>query len=195
MKIEFGHLCHGERNGRATTGKLPGMKRILAITLLLLAGTMSLALAKTPGEVDIGGTLREAPMQGLSGPSRILSEFRGKPLIINVWASWCGPCRMEMASLERLNRRYAGNQFTVIGISTDDYPDAAKAFLKQYKTTFSHFIDTRLFLENMLGADRLPLTLLVDAQGRVLAKYYGAKEWDSPETVEAIGKFFRVRMQ
>jgi thiol-disulfide isomerase/thioredoxin len=169
------------------------MKTILSLILLLLASTTPLALAKTPGEVDVGGILRDAPMQGLSGPSRILSEFRGKPLIINVWASWCGPCRQEMGSLERLYRR-GGNQFAVIGISTDDYPDAAKAFLQTYKTTFSHFIDTRLVLENMLGADHLPLTLLVDAQGRVLGKYYGSKEWDSPEAVEMIRNAFRIKM-
>jgi len=164
--------------------------------LLLLSATtpFALALAKTPGEVDVGEMLREAPMQGLSGPSRLLREFRGKPLIINVWASWCGPCRQEMGSLERLSRRYGQKHFTVIGISTDDYPDAAKAFLQKSGTTFSHFIDTRLFLENMLGANRIPLTLLVDAQGRVLGKFYGAKEWDSPEAVEVIRKAFRIQM-
>ena len=170
------------------------MKAILSLILLLLAGTTTIALATTPGEVEIGATLRDAPMQGLSGPSRLLSEFRGKPLVINVWASWCGPCRQEMGSLERLSRRYGGKQFTVIGISTDDYPDVARAFLKQSGTSFTHFIDTRLLLENMLGADRLPLTLLVDAQGKVLGKYYGAKEWDSPEAIEVIAIAFRIRM-
>ena len=169
------------------------MKLLFSLVLLCLLGTTTVASAATPGEVPIGGMLRPAPMQGLSGPSRELSEFRGKPLIINVWASWCGPCRAEMGSLERLARR-GGNKFTVIGISTDDYRDKAMAFLQQYKTSFSHFIDTRLFLENMLGADRLPLTLLVDPQGRVLAKHYGAKEWDSPETMEVIGKTFRIKM-
>ena len=169
------------------------MKLFLSCLLLCLLGTTPLASAATPGEVPIGGTLRPAPMQGLAGPSRELSEFRGKPLIINVWASWCGPCRAEMGSLERLAQR-GGNKFTVIGISTDDYRDKAMAFLQQYKTSFSHFIDTRLFLENMLGADRLPLTLLVDARGRVLAKHYGAKEWDSPEALQAVEKAFRIRL-
>ena len=169
------------------------MKTLFGLILFMLASMTPPALAKTPGEVDVGGTLREAPMQGLSGPSRLLSEYRGKPLIINVWASWCGPCRQEMGSLERLSRRYGGKEFTVIGISTDDYPEAAGAFLQKYRTTFSHFIDTRLFLENMLGADRLPLTLLVDAQGRVLGKFYGSKEWDSPEAAEVIRKAFRIR--
>jgi thiol-disulfide isomerase/thioredoxin len=168
------------------------MKLILSLLLFGLVVAGNLALAKTPGEVEIGGTLREATMQGLSGPSRKLSEFRGKPLIINVWASWCGPCQLEMASLERLSHSKAGKQLTMIGISTDDYPEAAKGFLKKNKTSFSHFIDSRLLLENMLGAERLPLTLLVDAQGRVLGKYYGAKEWDSREAMQLIGKTFHI---
>ncbi len=100
-----------------------------------------------------------------------------------------------MGSLQRLSRRYGGKQFDVIGISTDDYPDRAAAFLRQSGTTFSNFIDSRLVLENMLGADRLPLTLLVDAQGRVIGKFYGAKQWDSPEALEITGKAFHIRMQ
>jgi len=96
-----------------------------------------------------------------------------------------------MPSLERLNQHKGGLAFEMIGISTDDYPDAAKGFLKKSKTTFSHFIDQRLLLENMLGADRLPLTLLVDSKGRVLARFYGAKEWDTPEARALIDKAFR----
>lgn len=171
------------------------MKKFLPAILLCLAGMTSLAFAKTPGEVEVGGVLREAQMQGLSGPSKKLSDFRGKPLVINVWASWCGPCREEMGSLQRLSRRYGGKQFDVIGISTDDYPDRAAAFLKQSGTTFSNFIDSRLLLENMLGADRLPLTLLVDAQGRVIEKFYGAKQWDSPEALAITAKAFHIKMR
>jgi len=99
-----------------------------------------------------------------------------------------------MGSLERLSHRYSGKQFNVIGISTDDYRDRATAFLQKSNTTFSNFIDSKLLMENMLGADRIPLTLLVDAQGRVLAKFYGAKEWDSPESVDTIAKAFHIKL-
>lgn len=170
------------------------MKALLYLILLLLAGSMSQAFAKTPGEVEVGGMLREAKMQGLAGPSGKLSEFRGKPLIINVWASWCGPCRQEMASLERLSHRYGGQPFSVIGISTDDYPEAAEAFLKRSKTKFRQFIDHQLLLENMLGADHIPLTLLVSAQGQVLLKVYGTKEWDDAQALELIEKTFHLKL-
>ena len=68
-----------------------------------------------------------------------MSELRGKPLIINVWASWCGPCRAEMGSLERLSRRFNGKQFNIIGVSTDDHANAAAAFLRQAKVTFDNY--------------------------------------------------------
>lgn len=162
--------------------------------MLLLAATSPRAVATTPGEVDVGRMLRDAPMQGLSGPSRLLSDLRGKPLIVNLWASWCGPCYEEMSSLERLSKRHEGIRFTVIGISTDDYPDAARVFLQKPGTTFQYFIDTRLLLENMLGANRIPLTVLIDAKGRVVGTYYGAKEWDTPEALAVIGKAFGTRI-
>ena len=161
---------------------------------LFLAAVGALAQAATPGEVAVGAVLRDASMQGISAPSRRLSDFRGKPLVINVWASWCGPCRQEMGSLERLSRRFGTKQLNVIGISTDDYRDRALDFVKQSHITFSNFIDHELFLENMLGANRLPLTVLVDAQGRVLAKHYGAKEWDSPQSLDLIAKTLKIKL-
>lgn len=169
------------------------MFKNVLLVLLCVLGAASIAHSKTPGEVEIGGVLREAPMQGLSGKSRLLSDYRGKPLVINVWASWCAPCRQEMGSLEKLSHRFGGNQFNVIGISTDDFEDEAKAFLRVAKTTFSHYIDSKLLLENMLGADRLPLTILVDAQGRVLSKTYGIIDWDSPEARDKVAKAFRIK--
>ncbi|MEI8168470.1 MAG: TlpA disulfide reductase family protein [Rhodoferax sp.] len=170
------------------------MNKIYRCIVLSLALATVGAHATTPGEVEKGGTLREATLQGLTGPSRKLSEFRGKPLIINVWASWCGPCRQEMGSLERLSRSKGAQQFNVIGISTDDYPEAAKGFLQKAKTTFSHYIDSKLLLENMLGADHLPLTLLIDANGRILEKIYGAEAWDSPDAFKVISKKFNIKM-
>ena len=175
---------------RSTRSRLS--RAALAALIIWLSAVTNLAPAKTPGEVEIGQTLPEATLLGLNGPSRKLSEFRGKPLIINVWASWCGPCRQEMASLERLAWQGHASQFALIGISTDDYPDKARGLLKNTNATISHYIDRQLQLENMLGASQLPLTVLVDANGRVVEKVYGAKEWDGPEALRLIGKAFRI---
>lgn len=156
----------------------------------LLCGPSLAAPGGTPGEVKVGEMLRDATMQGLNGPTRQLSSYRGRPLVINVWASWCAPCRAEMASLERLAWGDLAERFTVIGISTDDHIDRAQAWLRRSNATISHFIDRKLELENMLGATHLPLTLLVDATGRVRAKVAGAREWDGPEARRLIEKHF-----
>jgi thiol-disulfide isomerase/thioredoxin len=162
--------------------------------LLGLAVANSSALAGASLEVPIGETLRDATLQGLNGPPQKLSAFRGRPLIINVWASWCGPCREEMASLERLAWSNQDRSFVIIGISTDDYADQAKGLLKHANATISHFIDTRLQMENMLGATRLPLTVLVDANGRVLQKVYGARQWDGADALRLIDDTFHLKV-
>jgi thiol-disulfide isomerase/thioredoxin len=148
------------------------------------------ARARTPGEVQVGQLLGEATLQGLNGPSRRLAQYRGRPVLINVWASWCGPCTQEMASLERLAWREDRVPFAVIGISTDDYPEKALAFLSRSNATIRHFIDHDLQMEHMLGASTIPLTVLVDANGRVLDKIYGARQWDSPEMMQRLAATF-----
>lgn len=170
------------------------MTKAIFLIVFWISGMSTSAFAKTPGEVEVGGVLREAPLYGFAGDYRKLSELRGKPLIINVWASWCGPCRAEMGSLERLSRRFGGKQFNIIGISTDDHADAAAAFLTQLNVTFDNYHDRDLLLESMLGASTIPLTVLVDARGRVLRKVRGSKQWDSPDALELIGKAFRQKL-
>lgn len=151
---------------------------LLSLVLLLIPDS---ATALTPGEVEVGKSLREATLDPLGGKPRKLSDFRGKPLIINVWASWCGPCRAEMGSLEALSKMDRKQQFRVIGISTDDDRKAALDYAKRAALSFENFIDHKLELENMLGANTIPLTLLVDAKGKVVARYEGRlapEAWD-----------------
>jgi len=170
----------------------------MQIFILFIFFTLTLStcvLAGTPGEVKIGDHLREATLQGLNGKTVKFSDYRGKPLIINVWASWCGPCRSEMGSLERLANRYNGKEFNLIGISTDDNGNAAAAFIKKSDISFDNFLDNNVFLENMLGANTIPLTVLVDANGRVLQKAYGAYEWDNPDIIDAIGEIFNIKLK
>ena len=168
--------------------------RVFIVTFFLTSILSTAVFAGTPGEVENGEYLREVTMNGLNAKSKKLSDFKGKPLIINVWASWCGPCRAEIGSLERLAQRYNGKDFNLIGISTDDYRSKAMAFIKQSEITFENFIDSKLFLENMLGANTIPLTIFVDANGRVLEKVRGSYNWDSPVAIDVIGKVLDIKL-
>ena len=165
---------------------------VFIASIVLLVSTSS--FARTPGEVTEGNVLREATLYGFGGDIIRLSELRGKPLIINVWASWCEPCRAEMGSLDRLYKRYGGKQFNLIGISTDDDSNAAFNFLMRLGVTFDNYADNKLIMENMLGADRIPLTVLIDADGRVLKKVRGFHQWDSPDTIKMIGGVFGAKL-
>jgi thiol-disulfide isomerase/thioredoxin len=165
----------------------------LGLCWCLLAGSSTLCAAEgesTP--VPIGQSLPDVAMAGLNGPTRQLSSFRGRPLIINVWASWCGPCKAEAASLERFAWSDAGKEYVVIGVSTDDDRYSAQRWLKQSNATLSHYIDARLVLERILGASHIPLTVLVDAGGRVVARFEGARDWDSAASETLIRDAYRA---
>lgn len=154
---------------------------------------LAAAGAAIAAPVAIGTRLPDARLDGLRVPARALASLRGKPLLINVWASWCGPCRLEMASLDRLARGH-GRQLNVIGISTDDERAAALGLLQATQIGFPNYIDANLVLENMLGANRIPLTVLVDAQGRVRARFYGSREWDSAASKALIARALAITL-
>ena len=177
--------------GRPSAGRRRNRRWLPAIAgfALLLSGANPAVAA--PGEVPVGATLPATKIRGLNGPDRLLTDLAGRPLIINVWASWCGPCRAESASLERLAWLDGGQHFAVIGISTDDDTAQAKAWLRHSNATISHYIDQELVLEHLLGASRLPLTVLVGADGRVLDRVHGAREWDSLESRRYLAEVFR----
>jgi thiol-disulfide isomerase/thioredoxin len=161
-----------------------------ACGLMLLTTPAVAAAPDAPAPVAVGRPLPDVVMAGLNGPQRSLSSYRGRPLIVNVWASWCGPCRAESASLERLSWSEAGSRYVVIGISIDDDRNAALQWLRFSNATVSHYIDSRLTLEHMLGASNIPLTVLVDAGGRVVARFRGARQWDSAESIRMIERAF-----
>jgi thiol-disulfide isomerase/thioredoxin len=159
---------------------------------LIAAPLPAAAAPERSAAVEVGHDLPDAVMSGLNGPRRPLSSYRGRPLLINVWASWCAPCRAEAASLERLAWSEAGSRYVVIGISTDDDRNEAMRWLKHSNATISHYIDSgpQWLLENMLGASTIPVTVLVDSRGRVVARFRGARQWDTAESIRLIEQAF-----
>lgn len=122
------------------------------------------------------------------GGQRTLSEWKGKVVLVNLWATWCAPCKVEMPSLDRLEAKLGGADFAVLPISLDRTgPDKPRAFLTSAGlSNLGLFLDSKNALMSVLRAQGLPLTVLLNREGREIARLAGPAEWDSPEAEAVI---------
>jgi len=126
----------------------------------------------------------------LSGNPVSLSDFAGKIILVNLWATWCEPCVREMPSLERMQARL-GDKITVVAISEDHggskavEPFIGRLGLKSVKT----YLDPKSAVERAFEVQGLPTSFLIDRKGRVLGRVEGAAEWDSPKLLETLESF------
>ena len=102
-----------------------------------------------------------------------LASFFGKPIILNFWASWCGPCKMEMPELQEFYEEY-GEEIHFLLVSVDDSVDTAKDFIEKEGYTFPVYFDTTSMGAYTYGASSIPLTFFIDAEGNLTAYYMGA---------------------
>ena len=124
---------------------------------------------------------------GNARPMR-LSAFRGKVILLNIWATWCLPCRKEMPALDRLQASLGGVDFEVVALSVDrDGPQAVKAFYRQTGIAQLHiYLDQSGEAMANLGVAAIPTTLLIDRDGNEIGRKIGPAEWDSPALVKEI---------
>ena len=123
-----------------------------------------------------------------AGRQHSLADFRGKVVLLNVWATWCEPCREEMPALDRLQAKLGGARFQVIALSVDQ-PGAAiahKFYSEVGIKALSLYIDPTAKAAFVLDAPGLPATLLVDRNGREIGRHLGAVKWDAPEVMERL---------
>ena len=112
---------------------------------------------------------RSLPVLGDNTSRRTLASFRGKPVVLNFWASWCTPCRQEAPLLERAQRRLAAHGGTVLGITYRATTPDARAFVRRYGLTYPSLRDVDGKLAEDYGTRALPETFVIDRQGRVRA--------------------------
>jgi thiol-disulfide isomerase/thioredoxin len=141
-----------------------------------------LALHETPVAVPTISFADEA------GAPRSLADFRGKVVLLNIWATWCVPCRTEMSTLDRLQAVLGGPDFEVVALSIDrGGPEVVRRFFDEIG--IQHLavnIDTTTGAAFELGAVGLPATLLIDRDGMEVGRVIGPAEWDSEEMVSAL---------
>jgi thiol-disulfide isomerase/thioredoxin len=128
-----------------------------------------------------------------AGNRRTLADFRGRNVLLNVWATWCVPCRVEMPSLDRLQVKLGGPKFIVLALSVDSGGAAAvsKFYAELGLKALEIFVDHSLQVNSALRIVGLPSTILLDAEGREIARHIGPVDWDSPALVESIASLTR----
>lgn len=127
---------------------------------------------------------------GLDGRARQLADFRGKPLLVNLWATWCAPCVREMPTLDALATRYAG-RIAVVPVAQDlEGADRVRPwFAARRFTTLTSFVDPENRLLMAAGGNlSLPLTILYDGNGRELWRVAGGADWTDPEILALIDR-------
>ena len=122
------------------------------------------------------------------GRSLSLADFRGKLVLLNIWATWCAPCREEMPALDRLQAQLAGERFQVVAVSVDvqGAPIARRFYDEVGIKALPLYVDPTAKAAFTFNVPGLPATLLVDRAGREIGRHLGAVKWDSPEVVERL---------
>jgi peroxiredoxin len=115
----------------------------------------------------------------LNGDTMKLAGQRGKPVLINFWATWCGPCREEMPAMERLYNKHRARGFVLLAVSVDTDAALVKPFLQQHKLTFPVALDAKMDLANAYGVRALPASFLIDGHGYLTALALGPRAWDN----------------
>ena len=125
---------------------------------------------------------RQAPefsLPDLAGRTVSLASFRGKPVLVNFWATWCDTCKKEMPDLEELSRR-SGGRYSVVGVSMDENRSAVPPFVKEHKVTFP-ILYTDGKVSAAYAVRGLPAAFLIDAEGRIARRWVGAVDARSVE--------------
>ena len=136
---------------------------------------------------DVGYLAPGFSLRNLKGNRESLEKYRGQVVVLNFWATWCAPCRVEMPSFENLYRRYRSEGMAVLAITIDKNADAKiKSFVEEYGLSFPVLLDTKGEVERLYPSMTIPFTYVIDRDGRVVARVDGAKNWESEETFEAI---------
>lgn len=144
-------------------------------------GTLWVPVSERPS-VDLSGFLTT-----LEGGKVALEDLRNKALLLNVWATWCAPCRIEMPFLAELHENLSDEGLTIVTISSED-PAAVQAYLDEIEVEqpFPFLLDTDNILADRFGVYGLPTTIVIDPKGRLALRHVGVYSWNSPKVVRGL---------
>ena len=158
---------------------------LLVVTALGTAGWWGVRQAAAAGDVSVGSVapdFRAASLVPGDTSTHSLAEYRNQVVLLNLWATWCGPCVIEMPSIQRLYDRYQSRGLRVVGVAVDDPPfaDRVRAFVAEHQLTFDILHEGSGRVEQDYRSRGLPATYIIGRDGRIRVIRQGATDWDSP---------------
>lgn len=158
---------------------------LLTLCLFLFAACSKESSAPAGQPLAADFTLRD-----LDGKLHKLSDYRGKVVFLNFWATWCPPCREEIPSMERLNEVLGGKDFVMLAINTDENVKDLEAFVKEDPHNFTVLSDADGKIQQLYKVFKFPETFILDRQGHIVEHIVGARDWSSTSAL----KFFNAQI-
>jgi thiol-disulfide isomerase/thioredoxin len=114
-----------------------------------------------------------------------LASLKGKVVFLNFWATWCGPCRIEMPSMEAVYKQLKGRGFEVLAVDVRERPQDVQNFLDEFNLTFPAVLDTTGRTSRVYNITAFPTTFVLDREGNIIVRLVGSINWDTPEMIAA----------
>jgi peroxiredoxin len=168
---------------------ITGMVLCLMTALVGIGGAAPPDILPVAGRhsVKLGEPAPNFQLRDLQGRLVALSDMRGKVVMVNFWATWCGPCRVEMPAMEQLYQTFSRKDFEILAVSTDaEGVSVTKPFQKENRLTFPILHDADYRVGLIYGARSLPMTFMVDRQGIVRHQIFGARDWGAAEAHQLV---------
>ncbi|MEJ2642297.1 MAG: TlpA disulfide reductase family protein [Desulfosarcinaceae bacterium] len=154
------------------------------VYVLLQLQKTSVGPASRPLAVE-GAPAPEFALPGLDGATGRLSDYRGKVVFLNIWATWCAPCREEMPSMQKLYQEMKGLPFEILAVSIDILgAKTVGPFMEELKLSFPALLDPQGTIGRLYGTTGVPETFIINQQGIITAKVIGARNWSAPEAIK-----------
>ena len=157
----------------------------IIVTIFLLNSTLLFAEQSLTALPDPQNA-PEFTLQDMEDVSHKLSDYKGKPVIINVWATWCPPCREEMPSMERAWNKIKEQGIAMLAVNVGEDEDTIFTFLGDYPANFTILLDSSGEITEQWPVKGLPTTFVVSPDGKLVYRAIGGREWDDEELLDQI---------
>ena len=183
VRTEFGSVSALSSTARTSTAKTSRAMKWVRSGMSILLG---LGISLNASAVGLQEIAPDFTLKSLDGSNLRLEEYRGQVVLINFWASWCGPCRQEMPLLDRLHHRYEDTGFAVLGVNVEGEVAPAQEIVDKTNVTFPILIDESQRVSEMYNLQAMPSTVVIDRDGVVRYIHLGYKPGDEAKYVEVV---------